>query len=93
MCHIVQVGIRELRQSASAVLRRVAAGETIVVTDRGRPVARILPIAQGGAQALIDAGLVRMPPTRMSDAPEPLVLEATSLTASEALAELRADER
>jgi hypothetical protein len=31
---MVRVGIRELRQNASALLRRVEAGETIEITDR-----------------------------------------------------------
>ena len=44
MCYMDRVGIRELRQNASAVLRRVVAGETVEVTDRGRAVARIVPI-------------------------------------------------
>lgn len=44
MCYMEKVGIRELRQNASAVLRRVAAGETVEVTDRGRAVARIVPM-------------------------------------------------
>jgi len=39
-----QVGIRELRQDAGALIRRVIAGETIEVTARGRPVARIVPL-------------------------------------------------
>ncbi|HCO03412.1 MAG TPA: prevent-host-death family protein, partial [Actinobacteria bacterium] len=34
---MASVGIRELRQRASELLRRVEAGETIEVTDRGRP--------------------------------------------------------
>lgn len=38
------VGIRALRQNVSAVLRKVAAGETIEVTDRGHPIARIVPL-------------------------------------------------
>ncbi len=38
-----RVGVRELKASLSAHLRRVSAGESIVVTDRGRPVARLLP--------------------------------------------------
>ncbi len=38
-----EVGVRELKASLSRYLRRVRAGETIVVTDRGRPVARIVP--------------------------------------------------
>jgi prevent-host-death family protein len=38
------VGIRELRQNASAVLRMVVAGETVEVTDHGHPIARIVPL-------------------------------------------------
>ncbi len=49
MCYIERVGIRELRQSASSVLRRVAAGESIEVTDRGHPVARIVPLQRHSA--------------------------------------------
>lgn len=33
------IGVREIRQNASAYLRRVRAGETFQVTDRGTPVA------------------------------------------------------
>ena len=40
-----RVGIRELRQNLSVWLRRVAAGETFEVTDRGRPVAVLAPVA------------------------------------------------
>ena len=38
-----QVGVRDLKASLSAYLRRVAAGESVVVTDHGRPVARLVP--------------------------------------------------
>ena len=81
-----QVGIRELKQNASAVLRRVTAGESLIVTDRGRPVARLSPIKKGGLQELIDAGLVTMPTGRLSDGPDPIPLEAGQMTGSEALA-------
>jgi prevent-host-death family protein len=37
------IGVRELRQNASKYLRRVAAGESITVTDRGKPVAVLTP--------------------------------------------------
>ncbi|TDE99005.1 type II toxin-antitoxin system Phd/YefM family antitoxin [Occultella glacieicola] len=37
------VGLRELRQSASDLVRRVAAGEEITVTVAGRPSARLVP--------------------------------------------------
>lgn len=38
------VGLRELRQQASELLRRVEAGEDIVITVAGRPSARLVPI-------------------------------------------------
>jgi prevent-host-death family protein len=38
------IGVRELRQNASGVLREVEAGETTTVTVAGRPVAKIVPI-------------------------------------------------
>lgn len=38
------IGVRELRQAASEHLRAVAAGESLTVTDRGVPVARLTPI-------------------------------------------------
>jgi prevent-host-death family protein len=40
---MVRVGIRELKQNPSAVLRRVKAGEAVEITERGRTVARIVP--------------------------------------------------
>ena len=39
------IGVRELRQHASRYLERVRRGETLEVTDRGRPVARLVPIS------------------------------------------------
>jgi prevent-host-death family protein len=36
-------GIREARQNLSALLAEVAKGREVVITDRGRPVARLVP--------------------------------------------------
>jgi prevent-host-death family protein len=88
-----QVGVRELRQNASALLRRVAAGESIIVTDRGRPVARLSPIGTGGIADLRAAGLVREPSRSMRDAPPAVAIPKGALTAAEALAQSRDDER
>ncbi|HWX45634.1 MAG TPA: type II toxin-antitoxin system prevent-host-death family antitoxin [Solirubrobacteraceae bacterium] len=41
------IGIRELRQGASRYLRAVQEGETFEVTDRGRPIAMLVPIPGG----------------------------------------------
>jgi len=38
------IGIRELKATLSACLARVEAGERLTVTDRGRPIATIVPI-------------------------------------------------
>ena len=54
-----RVGVRELRREASAILRRVAAGEAVEVTDRGRPVAIILPSMPRGLIRLEREGLLR----------------------------------
>jgi prevent-host-death family protein len=40
------VGIRLLQQHASKALRRVRQGETLTITDRGRPIAVITPAAE-----------------------------------------------
>jgi len=41
---MTEVGARELKSSLSRYLRRVREGESIVVTDRGEPIARIIPV-------------------------------------------------
>ena len=38
------VGVRELRQNLSRYLDAVKAGEDLVVTEHGRPVARLVPV-------------------------------------------------
>jgi prevent-host-death family protein len=54
-----RVGIRELRQNASAILRRVAAGESFEVTDRGRPVAVLVKSLPSGIARLEQEGSLR----------------------------------
>ena len=57
----VRVGIRELKGHLSEYLRRVRAGETVIITDRGQPVGRIVPVAQpleDRLEAMAQAGLI-----------------------------------
>lgn len=42
-----RVGIRELHRKTGEWVRRVARGEGVVVTDRGRPVASLMPLREG----------------------------------------------
>lgn len=46
------VGIRELKSHLSAYVRRVRAGESVVVTDRGTPVIRLMPMKQSREETL-----------------------------------------
>lgn len=39
----VIVGIRELKARLSEYLRQVKAGETVIITEHGRPIGRIVP--------------------------------------------------
>ena len=58
----IHAGIRELKARLSEYLRRVQAGETVIVTDRGQPVGRIIPIAQpleDRLEAMAQAGLIQ----------------------------------
>lgn len=56
-----RIGIRELKQHASSVIRRVAAGEEVEVTDRGTPVARIVPLPRGDPyERLVAAGEITL---------------------------------
>ena len=41
---VLRVGLRELRQNASELVRRAEAGEEIEITVSGRPGARLVPI-------------------------------------------------
>jgi prevent-host-death family protein len=68
------VSVAVLKARLSEFLRNVRAGETVVVTDRGQPVARLTPLEgvpalAGRLQELVAAGLVRRP-LRAPDAAE-----------------------
>jgi len=86
------VGIRELKQNASAVIARVAAGETITVTDRNRPVAQITPLPTSRLDQLRAAGLVTAAKGDLRDLPEPKPIPGvTEEMVAQALDEQRAD--
>ena len=54
------VGVRELKSHLSEYLRKVKAGRTIVITEHGKTVGRIVPASQSleeKMQAMVQAGL------------------------------------
>lgn len=88
------VGVRELRQRASELLRRVAAGESIQVTDRGRPVAVLSPLPEANPREQLRAsGDLIEARADLGGLPEPLVLATDGDTPSAVLARLRDAER
>lgn len=73
-------GISELKASLSEYLKRVKAGEEVIVTERGKAVARLVPYTRSGPtpaelEAMIRAGLIRPPRKKLGpefwDLPRP----------------------
>ena len=57
----MRVGMRELKSKLSEYLRRVKAGETIIVTERGRMIGQIIPVKptlEERMKALAEAGFL-----------------------------------
>ena len=68
----MEIGTRELRANLAAALRQVGAGERLVITVDGRPVAQLGPLEPAGAPSLEElaaSGLVD--PPRTTDRPAP----------------------
>lgn len=87
-------GIRELRQRASELLRRVEAGETIEITDRGRPVAVLAPLpGRRAIERLRATGDLEPARADLKDLPDPLTLITGQEPPSKVLERLRRDER
>lgn len=87
-------GIRELRQRASELLRRVEAGETIEITDRGRPVAVLAPLPnERPIERLRATGDLEPARSDLTDLPELLPLAPGQEAPSSVLDRLRRDER
>ena len=86
-----RIGVRELRQHASRYLARVAAGETIEVTDRGRPVALLVPTGEDHWQDLVASGQILAATGEghvIDDQPNDYGIDGSAR-----LAEMRAEER
>lgn len=74
------IGIRELKQNASAVVARAAAGELLLVTDRGRPVARLVPLGLSRVEEMVRAGIARPSRRPLSELPHPEGPTSTELS-------------
>ena len=61
-CSMSHIAVRDLRNDTAAVVQRVQSGEDIVLTVRGTPVARIVPVTQRqGREMTAEEFLTRLP--------------------------------
>lgn len=85
---MAEAGIRDLRDHLSRHLARVRAGEDLLITDRGRPIARLVPVEGTHTfDRLVAEGLVTPAVTRGRERP------TTRVTATEPVSELVAEQR
>jgi prevent-host-death family protein len=67
LCYMKSVTHREMRNNSGAILRAVAAGESVQVTNHGHLAAVISPPAGTGMDELVSRGLARRPRRPRSD--------------------------
>lgn len=88
-----RIGIRELRNHTSRAVRRVMAGERLVITIDGIPAAQLGPLNDGTGGAALDdlvaAGLLRAPRTTAPPPPPQPVPAPPGPTTTEILREHR----
>jgi prevent-host-death family protein len=88
-----QIPIRTLNQDTAGVLARVERGEAVEITNRGRPIARIVPVDADPLSDLVAAGVV-LPPTITGPLTPPAVAAAPGQPeAGELITALRDEER
>lgn len=66
------VNIADLKNNLSAWLEQVKNGEELIVKDRNKPIARVMPLVAGDdldaeEEALVAAGLMRLPLKEKND--------------------------
>jgi prevent-host-death family protein len=76
MCYMnapERAGVRELRQNLSVYLRKILEGHTIEVTERGRPVALLVPLPNASTplQRLVASGRATSPKGDLLDLGRP----------------------
>jgi prevent-host-death family protein len=87
------VGLKILKNKLSEYIRRAAAGETVVVTDRNRVVAEIVPPRQQEHESFIERGVREgwlTPATDRSRRPPPRK-PVKGLTLEQLMSELEQD--
>jgi prevent-host-death family protein len=89
---VEQIPIRALNQNTAEVLARVERGETVEITNRGRPIARIVPVVEDELADLVASGAI-VPPTITAPFQMPSVPAEAGSEAGSLLSSLRDEER
>jgi prevent-host-death family protein len=82
----MEVGVRELKAKLSEYLSQAAAGHSVTVTDRGRPIARLVGLEDSSIGRGIEEGWIE--PARLAGL-EPTPRHSASQSVTEALDEDR----
>lgn len=90
---MASVGIRALKQNASAVVAEAASGDYVTITDRGRPVALLMPLTASRADTVVASDQARPARRRLSDLPAPARRKAGRPSLSDELEAMREAER
>jgi prevent-host-death family protein len=83
------VGIRALKQNASAVVADASSGEVVTITDRGRAVAQLVPLPVGHVDVQVAARRARPPKRSLADLGDPPARKRGQQSLSAVLAEMR----
>ena len=86
------IPIRTLNQDTAGVLARVERGGPVEITNRGRVIARIVPVASRPLSDLIASGVV-LPPTIDGPMPMPTLAGPADADGGTLLSGLRDEER
>jgi len=90
----IRVGVRELKAHLSQYLRKVKGGKSVLITEHGRPVGRIMPAGaslEKRVQVMVNAGLAEWNGQTL-EAREPVVANKSDITVSDLLVQDREHE-
>jgi antitoxin (DNA-binding transcriptional repressor) of toxin-antitoxin stability system len=65
------ITLKTLEEQVAEIVAQVAAGDTIVITDGGRPIVTMAPARKSRVQELIAEGRAHPPSARLEDLPPP----------------------
>ena len=87
----VRVGVRDLKARLSEYLRAVKTGQTVIITEHGRPIGRLTPVEQPmetRLKALQDAGMIAWNGRKIKPIP-PVAINDSNKQVADILLEMR----